>query len=147
MQRGWVPATPEEKSHDQRMWGPDFGSVAVEMKGNSYNCITASQFLSGLSDALFPHSSTNPNVTQEGEIMLAFKLDPGSNPSSDTFFVVGPQACYLTSLSLSLPNSKRGHQARRLVIISVKGDNVCQRPPPSPPSGSVELLPRSHPPY
>ena len=34
VQRGQVPATPEKKGHDQRVRGPDFGSIAVETKEN-----------------------------------------------------------------------------------------------------------------
>lgn len=36
VQRGQVPATPEKKGHDQRVRGPDFGSIAVETKENGY---------------------------------------------------------------------------------------------------------------
>ena len=95
VQRGQVPATPEKKGHDQRVRGPDFGSIAVETKENVYKKKTKQNkkkkkkmvkaplhhcfFLSSLFDSLCPLLPfPNPNIILGGKLMLAFELDLGS---------------------------------------------------------------------
>lgn len=77
MQKGWVPATVEEKGHDQCMRGPDFGSIPVETREKKLQQYH-SFFPGCLFDSLSPFSLLNPNIILGGEIMLAFKLNADS---------------------------------------------------------------------